>query len=34
MIEDFKKGKDYHSQTAVNMYHHIKREVEEGTLLV
>uniref|UniRef100_A0A0A0L6C2 DNA-directed DNA polymerase n=2 Tax=Cucumis sativus TaxID=3659 RepID=A0A0A0L6C2_CUCSA len=34
MLEAFKAGGDFHSRTAMNMYPHIKKAVEEGSVLL
>ncbi len=34
MITDFGLGGDFHSRTAVSMFPHIRKEVEQGTLLL
>jgi DNA polymerase-1 len=34
MIEAFKKGGDFHSRTAANMFPHVKDELDAGTLLL
>jgi len=34
MIEAFKKGGDFHSRTTITMYPELKREIEEGSLLL
>lgn len=34
MIEAFSSGGDFHSRTAMNMYDHIKKEIDEGSILL
>lgn len=34
MLEAFKAGGDFHSRTAMNMYPHIRKAVEEGSVLL
>ena len=34
MIEAFEQGGDFHSRTAISMYPNIKKEIEEGKLLL
>lgn len=34
MIDAFKKGGDFHSRTAIGMYDNIKKEIEEGKVLL
>lgn len=34
MIEAFEKGGDFHSRTAIGMYSYIKKEIEDGTILL
>ena len=34
MLEAFKAGGDFHSRTAMNMYPHIRKAVEDGSVLL
>ena len=34
MIEAFESGGDFHSRTAIGMYDYIKRDIEEGKVLL
>jgi len=34
MIEAFESGGDFHSRTAIGMYEKIRKEIEEGKLLL
>jgi DNA polymerase I len=34
MLKAFKEGGDFHSRTAIGMYDYIKKEIDEGTILL
>lgn len=34
MIDAFKQGGDFHSRTAIGMYDYIRKEIDEGTILL
>lgn len=34
MIDAFKKGGDFHSRTAIGMYNYIKKDIEQGNILL
>ena len=34
MLDAFKSGGDFHSRTAMNMYSHVRKAVEEGKILL
>lgn len=34
MIKAFKQGGDFHSRTAIGMFDYIRKQIEEGTLLL
>lgn len=34
MIQAFKSGGDFHSRTAIGMYPYIKKDIEDGNILL